>query len=402
MSAPPYVPVPVTDKPRTYESPPWRAEPWIEDRPAHLAMQPSGPRLGNQGPDQGFVLTLLEHVEHELVLAPGEDAEDALTGCAAVALKRASLFGRAPVIHDVRIALTVWGFLSPAPEALVERRRPLFEAVHHIHSYMRVRAIADQVPESVLRLAPAQVSHLAASDWRSVLTDVTDPPAVVAPAPAPPAPPPPPPVAEPVAVSEPDAITEPVAAAPPPPVAVEPEPVVEPEAVAEPEAVIEPERVVEPEPVVEPEAVAEPVIEPEPAPAPAPKASLFSAPTAPAPPVEDVAVAAATTAELDLVHQAREILEATAEARHAEGGLPSRADAAAQGDLPPQERKPMPPRPVRTEDITSLVAEAKGALRARQLEQAKRDQEAVAAQRRAIDQGDDDGDGTSPGEAETP
>ncbi|MCB1259979.1 MAG: hypothetical protein KDB33_06250, partial [Acidimicrobiales bacterium] len=169
MSAPPYVPVPVTDKPRTYESPPWRAEPWIEDRPAQLGMQPSGPRLGNQGPDQGFVLTLLEHVEHELVLAPGEHAEDALTGCAAVALKRASLFGRAPVIHDVRIALTVWGFLAPAPEALVERRRPLFEAVHHIHSYMRVRAIADQVPESVLRLAPAQVSHLAASDWRSVL-----------------------------------------------------------------------------------------------------------------------------------------------------------------------------------------------------------------------------------------
>ncbi|MEZ5206402.1 MAG: hypothetical protein R2690_05355 [Acidimicrobiales bacterium] len=75
--------VPVTDKPRTYESPPWRAEPWIEDRPAQLGMQPSGPRLGNQGPDQGFVLTLLEHVEHELVLAPGEHAEDALTGCAA-------------------------------------------------------------------------------------------------------------------------------------------------------------------------------------------------------------------------------------------------------------------------------------------------------------------------------
>ncbi|MEZ5135883.1 MAG: hypothetical protein R2699_12735 [Acidimicrobiales bacterium] len=111
-------------------------------------------------------------------------------------------------------------------------------------------------------------------------------------------------------------------------------------------------------------------------------------------------MAAATTAELDLVHQAREILEATAEARHAEDGLPSRADAAAQGDLPPQQRKPMPPRPVRTEDITSLVAEAKGALRARQLEQAKRYQEAVAAQRRAIDQGDDDDAGTSPGEAE--
>ena len=66
MSAPPYVPVPVTDKPRTYESPPWRAEPWIEDRPAQLGMQPSGPRLGNQGPDQGFVLTLLEHVEQQM------------------------------------------------------------------------------------------------------------------------------------------------------------------------------------------------------------------------------------------------------------------------------------------------------------------------------------------------
>ena len=32
-----------------------------------------------------------------------------------VALKRASLFGRAPVVHDLTVALTVWGFLDETP-----------------------------------------------------------------------------------------------------------------------------------------------------------------------------------------------------------------------------------------------------------------------------------------------
>ena len=341
MSAPPYVPTPAGEKPRRYESPPWRSDSWVDDRPAHLAGQPSGPRLGSQGPDQGFVLRLFEHVDDEIVLAEDEHRADVVAGCAAVALKRASLFGRAPVIHDVRVALTVWGHLAEAPAELVERRKPLFAEAHHIHHYMQVRAIADQVPAEVLRLTPAQVTQQATTDWRALLT-------------TPVAPPPAAPLPEPEALASP----EPAPPEPAPP---------EPAAPAAPSSLF----AAHPEPTAEPDA--------EPAPAP---------------------VDAATTAELDLVHQAREILEATAEVRHADDVLPTRHhyDLAtgepieATDEVAPGDRQPVPPRPVRTEDITSLVAEAKGALRAQQLEQAKRNQEAVAAQRKALEHEDEDAD----------
>ena len=50
---------------------------------------------------------------------PDEHESDAIAGCIGVALKRASLFGRAPVLHDLTAALTVWGFLGDAAPDLI-------------------------------------------------------------------------------------------------------------------------------------------------------------------------------------------------------------------------------------------------------------------------------------------
>ena len=50
--------------------------------------------------------------EGKLVLTPGEHERDVLAGACAVALKRASLFGRAPVVHDLTVALTASGVCS--------------------------------------------------------------------------------------------------------------------------------------------------------------------------------------------------------------------------------------------------------------------------------------------------
>jgi hypothetical protein len=88
-----------------------------------------------------------------------------------VALKRASLFGRAPIIHDLRTAYTVWGFLdASAPADLVAERTKRFEGVRHTaHHYPELRAIADAVPEATLRLSPAEVASRHATDWRSLL-----------------------------------------------------------------------------------------------------------------------------------------------------------------------------------------------------------------------------------------
>ncbi len=155
MAAPEFVPRRPTDAPRTYASPPHRAGPWESDRPAEVveAGQPRGQKLGNQGPDQGYVYKLVHQFDDRLHLQPGEEREDAVVGCIGVALKRASLFGRAPVVHDLTVAFTVWGFLDPNPAPqLVDRRRRLFAEARNPHHYPEQRAIADAVPDSVLRM----------------------------------------------------------------------------------------------------------------------------------------------------------------------------------------------------------------------------------------------------------
>ena len=169
MAAPEYVPRPKAERVRTYESPPRRPEPWVADRPAEVVDgQPDGLRLGHQGPDQGFALKLARRFEGRLVLAEGEHEADAVAGCVAVAMHRASIFGRAPMIHDLTVAFTVWGFLDPASTPLVEWRRPFFAEVRHPNHYLQMRKLVDKVPTWVLRLPHDEVRRMASADWQSV------------------------------------------------------------------------------------------------------------------------------------------------------------------------------------------------------------------------------------------
>jgi hypothetical protein len=175
MAAPEHVPVDRTKPVRAYESPPRRPEPWLSDRPGEVVErgQPRGDQLGHQGPDQGYALSLARRFEGKLQLAPGEHEKDALAGAVAVALKRASIFGRAPVIHDLNVALTVWGFLDEEPaEELVDLRKHLFEEVWHPHHYAELRRIVDLVPGRTLRLIPSYVAQAHRMDWRSLFGDV--------------------------------------------------------------------------------------------------------------------------------------------------------------------------------------------------------------------------------------
>lgn len=167
MAQPEYVPIGADDRVRPAERLP-AAERWVQDRPAELLGNevPKGKRFGSPGPDQGYALKLAHQFEDKLKLAPGEHAEDAVVGCLGIALRRASLFGRAPVVYDFELALGLWGFLDDAPAELVELRRGLFQsAAHH---YWDQRAIADRVPESTLRMKPADVRAQLA-DWRNLL-----------------------------------------------------------------------------------------------------------------------------------------------------------------------------------------------------------------------------------------
>lgn len=171
MAAPEYVPVKPMDDVRAYGSPPRRPDQWRADRPGDLrGGQPRGDRFGNQGPDQGFALVLVERFRGKLTLAEGEHEDDAITGCVPVALKRASLFGRAPVIHDLTIAFTIWGYLDDNPDTeLLAARKHLFEEASNPHHYLEVRQIADAVPDDVLQLTPASITEKHRADWQALL-----------------------------------------------------------------------------------------------------------------------------------------------------------------------------------------------------------------------------------------
>lgn len=167
MAAPDYVPVAQGDRPRASLGTPGH-DGWTATRPGDLSnRQPTGAYFGNQGPDQGYALILAARFHDRLLLTEGEDAHDVESGCLGVGLARASLFGRAPVIHDLELAYGLWGYLDSPPGELVAFRAPLFAGASH--HYWDQRAIVDLVPEATLRLTPAEVRRRVA-EWRALLT----------------------------------------------------------------------------------------------------------------------------------------------------------------------------------------------------------------------------------------
>ena len=170
MAQPDYVPVTPADRVRQTERiPPARR--WVLSRPGELPglQQPKGESFGSPGPDQGYALMLARRFADKLRLQPGERSEDVVGGAVAVALKRASLFGRAPVVYDLELAYGLFGFLSDAPPAeLVTFRKRLFESA--AHDYWEQREIADLVGDDTLRLTPADVQSRL-SEWRSLIDD---------------------------------------------------------------------------------------------------------------------------------------------------------------------------------------------------------------------------------------
>ena len=171
MAAPEYVPVPVNEQVRLpWTSPDHVPPPWTLDRPAEVGQgpQPEGPRLGYPGPDIGYALTLAPLLRPEVRAQPGESVDDAVAGATAIAMRRAALFGRAPVLHDLRLAFTIWGWFDAAPPAeLLPARREAFEAASH--DYEILRAVVDRVPEETLRLTPAAAAAAYPQRWRELV-----------------------------------------------------------------------------------------------------------------------------------------------------------------------------------------------------------------------------------------
>jgi hypothetical protein len=167
VAAPSYVPNSLAQQPRRgLALPPARA--WLQDRPSEVeTAQPVGAQLGRPGPDLGYALRLVRQFDDRLAVSPPLSHDDVVAGCIGVAMARAALFGRAPVVHDLDVAFRIWGFLGDAPDELVAARRPLFEsAAHH---YNGQRAIVDRVPESTLRQSHGEIARRFPADWRELV-----------------------------------------------------------------------------------------------------------------------------------------------------------------------------------------------------------------------------------------
>jgi hypothetical protein len=124
---------------------------WRADRPGDLgAIQPRGALLGSPGPNVGYALTLANRAKDRLRLEAHESADDATAVIAAIAMKRASTFGRAPTVNDVDFAMELLGYLGDAPADVREWRPDVVRAAGH--DYVVRRAVVDTVGSGLLRL----------------------------------------------------------------------------------------------------------------------------------------------------------------------------------------------------------------------------------------------------------
>ena len=170
MAVDPYVPTRAEDAPReSVRVPPptgWRAV-----RPGDLVPGeqpcPAGVLFGSPGPDSGYALSLAQRFHGRLEIAAPETEHDAMAVAAELAMRRAALFGRAPVIEDLELAFTLFGWLGASTPELVEWRRLTVAGADH--DYARRRALVDGVPEATLRLKPSEEMRAALGNWRKLL-----------------------------------------------------------------------------------------------------------------------------------------------------------------------------------------------------------------------------------------
>lgn len=164
MTQPKFAPIPLEDEVR----PGYRLgvpAPWLPARPGELlevrprrgTETPAASRgRGSPGPDAGYAMRLAERLAGSVVLAKGEHLDDVLAGAVALAMRRAAVFGRAPVRADLEVALGLFGFLGEAPAEVVARRRALFAGVDH--DEWALRSLVDAVEEAELRRTPTQAA----------------------------------------------------------------------------------------------------------------------------------------------------------------------------------------------------------------------------------------------------
>jgi len=171
MAAPKHVPTPPIQSKHYQSSLRKGSSRWISERPAeqkHASRQNLG--FGNQGPDQGYALKIVQFFRDRVYLASSEEWNDAAKAAVIVGLKRASLFGRAPSRYDIEAAFCLWGYFDPEPASdLVEFRITILKNLSASHDYLLQRSIADSIPTEKLKQELKRIQEDYQNDWRSII-----------------------------------------------------------------------------------------------------------------------------------------------------------------------------------------------------------------------------------------
>ena len=177
MPTDPYVATELDDSPRHKQNlpagvavPPAAA--WVRHRPGEVGPnEPTGALFGRPGPNIGFALTLVERQQGSWQLGPHEHLEDAGAVVAEIAMKRAAGFGRAPVKHDVDVAVALFGY-----DRVDETWQPARARFVHgaEHDYATRRRLVDAVPDDLLRVA-ASDARQGATAWRAAMLEAALP-----------------------------------------------------------------------------------------------------------------------------------------------------------------------------------------------------------------------------------
>ena len=169
MAIDPYVTVDPQDAPRArLPIPPARG--WRPARPGDLdpvvGVGCQGILFGTPGPDSGYALTLALRFRDRIKVRGPETVGDAEALAAGLAMRRAALLGRAPIMSDLEVGFTLFGWLGDPPQELVEWRRFAVAGVEHDDA--RRLALIDSVPDDVLRLGAEEVGGRLA-EWRRLV-----------------------------------------------------------------------------------------------------------------------------------------------------------------------------------------------------------------------------------------
>lgn len=170
MAVPSYVPNPVRQIKHYRSAKKIRHESGVF-RPAEILVnQSERAGTGNPGPDQGFALRLVKAFKGLVSLSPKEKWADASEVAVITALKRASLYGRAPCHYDLEVGFRVWGYLDPDPDSdLIDLRINYFPHIGSGHNYLKRRKVADALSSAKLRQPLEVIRQSYESDWRILI-----------------------------------------------------------------------------------------------------------------------------------------------------------------------------------------------------------------------------------------